>query len=510
MDDYANCFDYIDEESCNENSDCTWDPITEQCGFKKKPLPIKVDNIPPLYEDVAMNVIDYIPVDELFSMYKTDDNVRNVVLNRAPSLQSLDELYSLLYLVAEDGDMDFFDEILSIYQYSETLKHKFATYAVKLKHNKLFLALFEPFMADEMLLYASESDNVDMIAYLLSNGGAININNLLDGAILAGNTEWINIALNQYRASVTYRTMIRLVQSGNIALLRQLWQSGMVPVPILAGGARMAGLLGSRDMIDFFVGINTNLLVDIADGEIERGVTDAFERYLQEESDPHMLSANMGVLIYAAARHGHMDIVNRIFDVHVENVRNLLVDALYGASGRDREMFDYIRDHIFEAFDIQVLPVNILNIAVNEAARVGNVDMVNYLRELGADNDAFILLGATESNNRVLIDDVLTRNPNIHVDILNEALDVAAAEGNEELIRLFIDAGADDINSALERASMSDAINNTNIVRILIEVYGADDLQGARDAAYRAQQRHIVRLLDRYIQERDNEEVEFE
>ena len=145
-----------------------------------------------------------------------------------------------------------------------------------------------------------------------------------------------------------------------------------------------------------------------------------------------------------------------------------------------------------------------------EAARVGNVDMVNYMRELGANNDFTILFGAIEANSRALIDDVLQRNPNMHINVLNEALEAAAAEGNEELIRLFIDFGADDVNTALERAAMSDAVNNVNTVRILVELYGADDLVTARDVALRAQQRHIVRLLDRYLRERENEQDEFE
>lgn len=504
LDEYLNCFDFIDEESCNAYSDCTWDTKTEQCGFKKKALSVSIDK-KLLYDDVASGIIDYMPVDEIYNKYKTDKNARNVILSRAPTLQSLDELYSLMYLVAEDGNIQFLDELLSIYQYSNSLKEKFAKYAVKLKHNNLFQALFEPYMADEMLLYATEADNVDMTIFLLSEGGAINANNLLNGAITAGNKQWIDLALNKFGASVTYNTMTRLIQSGNLKLLKRLWVSGKIPIPFLSTGARMAGLLNNREIIDFFVGINMNLLVDVAEGEIERGSTVALERYLQEESDPNLISMNMGVLISSAARHGQIDVVQIILNVPVENARNLFEDALYGAAGRDRDMFNYIRDQIFQAFNIQALPVNILNIAVNEAARVGNVDMVNYLRELGANDDAAILLGAVEANSRALVDDVLQRNPNMPIDILNEALDAAAAEGSEELIRLFIDSGADDVNTALERASMSDAINNVNIVRMLIELYGADELEPARELALRAQQRHIVRLLDRYLRERENE-----
>ncbi len=112
--------------------------------------------------------------------------------------------------------------------------------------------------------------------------------------------------------------------------------------------------------------------------------------------------------------------------------------------------------------DQNILSRVLLNDGLQMAAKNGNQEAIDFFIKRGAIPD-FKLYGILEGDNQKLIDEIINNDPGLN---LNEALSSAIKGRNIKLIEYFIKRGANDFEKALETAV---SIGDENLINLFID-----------------------------------------
>ncbi len=137
--------------------------------------------------------------------------------------------------------------------------------------------------------------------------------------------------------------------------------------------------------------------------------------------------------------------------------------------------------------------------AMASACRAGDMPLVLYMIELGADDWAYGFSQACLGGYRALVELMIKKaneSPFSTYSYLdwNRGLSMAAASGNIELVRDLLRTGADDYNAALISATFT---GDLRIAQLMIGL-GADNFNGAMENAVFGGQNAMVYQLVKY------------
>lgn len=233
----------------------------------------------------------------------------------------------------------------------------------------------------------------------------------------------------------------------------------------------------------------------------QRGNTEVVEVLLTAEALVNQVSANGNTALHSAAQGGSLSSLHQLLragaDVGAVNASGAFPLSL-AAGGGHLSLVDALLDAGAES--------NHINSAVVAAARYGRLNVMQRLLDAGADQAKYLnraLIEAAKIGNVALINLLFnTKKINVnHIDNRTSALVVAAEGGHSEVVQKLIDEGADiqDIDVAMMAAAKR---NSPDVVRILLEA-GAN-LKSINSALVHAAQRGYLDCVNLLIDARAN------
>jgi len=212
--------------------------------------------------------------------------------------------------------------------------------------------------------------------------------------------------------------------------------------------------------------------------------------------------------ISQAARNSHLELVKYLISrISIDKLinSNILYKALVaGANGQSREIIDYLitlsNNLKQENYYCDFPALGDLANALNEVARVGKIDLFNYILSLvgSLDNLPRALAETIRGGNIKIIEHIFDIDPTLKTNfILNGGLYLATKNGQKQTMDYFLKSGSDwratanDIDKILSGAASSD---NKELVNYAIAL-GAVNLPKAINEAINKDKLEMIKYL---------------
>jgi len=287
-------------------------------------------------------------------------------------------------------------------------------------------------------------------------------------------------------------------EGGHISLVWEIFKwYGDTPISnremksLILDSLTAAARTNQRNMIDFLI---SDLYTRVSEWEDE----DEYEDEDEDEDEDHLHHLYNSIL-YGAAQGGHLELVDQA-------IKNGAYDYVGGAIHAVRGGHAYLVKHLLNAgphFHPVLMSTEQIDEIMDEAARVGDIDTVEYMVELGAvDYDLAMASAAANGHDEIvqymfdlgasnynwtlwraaaggyfsIVDLIIELAGNIHPLDYNRAMEEAAEAGQLDMVDYMVELGADAYGLAFDAAA---SVGNVHVMEYLLEYVNQQNLNNA-------------------------------
>ena len=301
-----------------------------------------------------------------------------------------------------------------------------------------FLALFLLNKKDIIKDYLPYAEWTPFIDFL--NGGNISQDDrgmMLAAFALEGNIQGIQL-MEKHGAEIGYNNNIPLraaVRYNQLDVVKYLISRGADPRAMNNRPIRLTGELGHFEILKYL----QSLGVDIHVGN--------------------------EYVFYRAVQNGHLNVVKYLVeggvDIHANN--NFAIRS--AAANNRREVIDYLLNFTPNKEERKLM----IDLALPNSSLSGNIDLVKYLLDLGANihfDNELALRFALEEDLLDVAKFLIQQGANLDL-VKNRQLVAASAEGRLETVKFLVENGANEINQALDAARQNNRLEVINYLESL-------------------------------------------